>query len=124
LVNQCVFVHGFCGVIVKFNHQQIHLMVTLLGQLFGDLPMKKLIPLVAVTAVALFSSMAIAGGPNCDSMKGHGNKDMSAESWQEFKDNHAWIFSEDSKDMEKSAVPSDDSMKAAPAKTSSDLVEI
>ncbi|MGD8591411.1 MAG: hypothetical protein PVF82_01185 [Gammaproteobacteria bacterium] len=86
--------------------------------------MKKLIPLVAVTSIAVFSSMAFAGGANCDSMKGHGKKDMSAEAWQEFKDNHAWIFSEDSKDMEKSAVPSDDSMKAAPAKTSSDLVEI
>ncbi|KPJ95007.1 MAG: hypothetical protein AMJ53_03855 [Gammaproteobacteria bacterium SG8_11] len=86
--------------------------------------MKKLIPLVAVSSLALFSSMAFAGGANCDSMKkGHGKKDMSAESWKEFKDSHAWIFSDDAKDLEKSAVPSDESMKA-PVKTSSDLVEI
>ena len=85
--------------------------------------MKKLIPLVAVASVALFSSMAFAGGANCDSKKGHGKKDMSAEGWKEFKDSHAWIFSEGSKDMEKSAVPSDESVKV-PAKTSSDLVEI
>jgi hypothetical protein len=86
--------------------------------------MKKLIPLVAVSSIALFSSVALAGGANCDSMKGHGKKDMSAEAWQDFKNNHAWIFSEDSKDMEKSAVPNDDSIKATPSKTSADLVEI
>ncbi len=86
--------------------------------------MKKIIPLVAVTSIALFSSMAFAGGANCDSIKGHGKKDMSAEAWQEFKDNHAWIFSEDSKDMGKSSVPGEDSIKAAPEQTSSDLVEI
>jgi hypothetical protein len=86
--------------------------------------MKKLIPLVAVSSIALFSTAALAGGANCDSMKGHGQKDMSAEAWQEFKDNHAWIFSEDSKDMEKSAAPNDESIKRIPVKTSSDLVEI
>lgn len=87
--------------------------------------MKKLIPLVAVSSIALFSSMAIAGGANCDSMKkGHGKQDMSAEAWKEFKQNHAWIFSEEGKDMEKSATPNDETIKSTPDTTSSDLVEI
>jgi hypothetical protein len=86
--------------------------------------MKKLIPLVAVSSIAIFSSMAFAGGANCDSMKGHGKKDMSAEAWKDFKQNHAWIFSEEGKDMEKSAAPSDETNKSTPENTSSDLVEI
>jgi hypothetical protein len=87
--------------------------------------MKKLIPLVAVSSIALFSSMAFAGGANCDSMKGHGKKDMSAEGWHDFKQNHAWMFSEDGKDMEKkSAVPNDETNKSTPETPASDLVEI
>lgn len=86
--------------------------------------MQKLIPLVAVTSMALFSSMAFAGGANCDSMKGHGQKDMSAENWQQFKENHAFMFSDDAKDMDKSAIPKDESIKAAPEESSSGLVEI
>lgn len=87
--------------------------------------MKVLVPIItlASASIALFSSMAIADGAHCDSFKGHGKHDMSAEAWQEFKNNHAWIFSDDSKDMEKSAVPSDEPNKI-PEKTSSDLVEI
>ncbi len=96
--------------------------------------MKKFFPLIAVTSITLFSmtlfsmtlfsSMAFAGGANCDSMKGHGKQDMSAEAWQEFKQNHAWIFSEDPKTVEKSTVPGAESDNATPAKTSADLVEI
>lgn len=86
--------------------------------------MKKLLTITAVTSIALFSSMAMAGGPGCDSMKGHGKKDMSAEAWQEFKQNHAWMLSDDAKAMDKSAVQGEESVKEAPAKTTSDLVEI
>ena len=84
--------------------------------------MNKLLAITAVTSIAMFSTMATAGGPGCDSMKGHGKHEMSAEAWQEFKQNHAWMLSDDAKD--KSAVQSEESIKEAPAKTSSDLVEI
>lgn len=85
----------------------------------------KIISLTALTSIALFSTAALADGAHCDSLKGHGQKDMSAEAWKEFKDNHAWIFSHGSEDMGKSATAPDNTpAEPAAEKTSSDLVEI
>ncbi len=52
--------------------------------------------------IVLFCTMVLAfaahaGGEGCSSKKGHGGKDMSAQS-KEFKDNHAWLFSDSESD--------------------------
>lgn len=43
---------------------------------------------------AVMSMSAFAGGEGCNSKKGHGKHEMSAEALQEFKDSHTWMFSE------------------------------
>lgn len=82
----------------------------------------KLILTAAFTSMAFFSSMAFAGGANCDAHKGH--KDMSAEAWQELKDSHPWMFSHGEKDMDKSSSQIEKPSEPAPQKNSSNLVEI
>ena len=91
--------------------------------------MKKFLAITAVTSIVaasivLFSSLTFAGGPGCDSMKGHGKHEMSAEAWQEFKKNHAWMLSDEHKSMDESAIQREETIKTAPADNSSDLVEI
>ncbi|WP_455203082.1 hypothetical protein [Kaarinaea lacus] len=83
----------------------------------------KLISLAAVTSITLFSTMAIAGGKNCDSMKG-AHKDMSADAIKEFKDSHSWMFSEKGDAKEKSSYHGDTIQKDAQPSSSDDLVEI
>lgn len=83
----------------------------------------KLISLAAVTSITLFSTMAIAGGKNCDSMKG-AHKDMSADAIKEFKDSHSWMFSEKGDAKEKSSQHGDSLQKDAHPSSSDDLVEI
>ena len=83
----------------------------------------KLILIVALTSMALFSSMTFADGSHCDSIKGH--KDMSAEAWKEFKDNHAWMYSHGEHDADKSASQIDKPIEQAPQqKSTSNLIEI
>jgi len=76
----------------------------------------------AVASILLFSPLAMAEGSHCDSLKGHGPHDMSAEQWQQFKDNHAWMFSKDAKDTDKSTSP--ESAKEHPVKPSHDSMAI
>ena len=65
-------------------------------ELFGRNNMKiKLQNIVFVALFALFSGIAFAGEPHCDSLKQH--KNMSADELKEFKKNHSWHNSEDSK---------------------------
>lgn len=61
----------------------------------------RLIQFIAMMAVMLLPFAVFAGGAGCKSKEGHGKHEMSAEAMQEFKDNHAWIFS-DKADGEKS----------------------
>ena len=61
----------------------------------------RLIQMITVTSLLVLSFAVFAGGAGCKSKEGHGTKDMSAEAMQEFKDNHAWIFS-DHADSDKS----------------------
>lgn len=56
----------------------------------------RFIQLVTLVFIATLSAGAFAGGAGCDSMKGHGKHEMSAEAMKEFKDNHSWMFSEKS----------------------------
>jgi hypothetical protein len=56
----------------------------------------RFIQLVTLVFIAILSAGAFAGGAGCDSMKGHGKHEMSAEAMKEFKDNHSWMFSEKS----------------------------
>jgi hypothetical protein len=50
---------------------------------------------------------------------------MSAEAMKEFKDNHAWLFSDHAKDMDKSSIHSDEAHKKThPSTKESGLVEI
>lgn len=83
------------------------------------------IQLVALLFVAMLSMASYAGGAGCDSKKGHGKHEMSAEAAQEFKDNHAWLFSE--KSDADAAVPGHEMMDEAPQpaqSSSDDMVEI
>ena len=80
----------------------------------------KIISLVAVSSLVLFSALAIADGSHCDSMKGQGPHDMSAESWHQFKNSHSWMFSKDAKDANKHAAPKSDPVQEQPVKPSSD----
>ena len=86
----------------------------------------KIMSFVAVTSIILFSPLTMAEGSHCDSMKGHGTHDMSAEAWQQFKNNHAWMFSEDAKAADKSATPDTNNTpaKEQPAKPSADSMAI
>jgi hypothetical protein len=78
----------------------------------------------AVVSIGLLSPLAMAGGSHCDSLKGHGPHDMSPEAWQQFKDNHAWMFSKDAKAADKAVDPKDNSTKEQPAKPSPDSMAI
>ena len=84
----------------------------------------RLVQLVSLVFIAMLSMTVYAGGAGCKSKDGH-SKDMSAEALQEFKDGHAWMFSE-STDAD-TTIPGHESMdkshqpEKAPAK---DLVEI
>lgn len=76
--------------------------------------------------MALFSSLLLAAsmafaGEGCDSKKGH--QGMSAEMMKEFKDGHAWLFSEDAHHG-KSATDNDAAQKPAKEKTAPGVVEI
>lgn len=51
---------------------------------------------LALGAIALFSAASYAGGAGCDSMEGHAKHKMSVQAEQEFKDHHAWLFSDKS----------------------------
>ncbi|NOZ54848.1 MAG: hypothetical protein GXP08_17220 [Gammaproteobacteria bacterium] len=79
----------------------------------------RLIQLLALATITIFSSMAFAGGATCNSKKGH--KDMSAS--KEFKGNHSWLFSENGKHSDKSMSHSEKVQKQA-TKQSTGLVEI
>ena len=84
----------------------------------------KLMQIAAAVSIAMLSSMAMAGGAGCDSKKGHsGSKDMSADAIQEFKDSHAWMFSDDAHSKGKS-ISKDDKVHQKSNDDSSDLVEI
>ncbi|WP_455365523.1 hypothetical protein [Kaarinaea lacus] len=54
----------------------------------------RLVQMIAMMAVMVLPFAAFAGGAGCKSKEGHGKHEMSAEAMQEFKDNHAWIFSD------------------------------
>lgn len=70
----------------------------------------RLIALLAGAAFVVFATVALADGKNCDSKKGHGGKDMSAEMMKEFKKHHGW-YSEDSAKQDKMAEPKDTAVK-------------
>ncbi len=57
--------------------------------------MKKTIFLcVTMSSLLAGSSTVLAGGPGCDSLKGH-SKELSAETLKQFQSDHAWLFSDD-----------------------------
>ena len=84
----------------------------------------RLLQLVSLIFITMLSMSVYAGGAGCKSKDGH-SKDMSAETMQEFKDSHSWMFSE-SGDAD-AKIPGHESIDKsletgkAPAK---DLVEI
>lgn len=56
-----------------------------------------LLAFVTGMAIVVFSSVAFAGGENCDwKNRGDGHKGMSAEAYKEFKKDHAWLKQEGS----------------------------
>jgi len=62
----------------------------------------RLVQLAILMSVAMLPFTVFAGGAGCSSKEGHGKHEMSAEAMQEFKQNHAWIFSDDA-DSDKAA---------------------
>ncbi|MGD8567779.1 MAG: hypothetical protein PVJ39_06805 [Gammaproteobacteria bacterium] len=73
--------------------------------------------LVTAVFIAMLSAAAFAGGAGCDSMKGHGKHEMSAEAMKEFKDAHSWMFS--GKSAHDAAKHGADSKSDQPANSSS-----
>jgi len=80
----------------------------------------RLIQLLALAAITIFSSMALAGSAACDSKKGH--KDMSAS--KEFKDTHSLLLSEDGQHAGKSLTHNDRVQKQTPKQSTTGLVGI
>lgn len=76
----------------------------------------KLLHVIAVAAIAVFSSAVFASGNHCDSM----HKNMSAEQWQQFKKNHDWVYSDDAGEMDKSASHDKESGKSLKSETPTD----
>ena len=70
----------------------------------------RLLAILAGTAIVAFSTVALAGGKDCDSKKGWHDKEMSAEMKEEFKKHHKW-YSEDGYKHEKMAVQKDAAIK-------------
>ncbi|MCI0505455.1 MAG: hypothetical protein L0Z73_05030 [Gammaproteobacteria bacterium] len=54
----------------------------------------RLIQMAAIMSMTVLSSAVFAEGAGCKSKDGHAKHDMSAETMQEFKNNHSWIFSD------------------------------
>jgi len=87
----------------------------------------RLIQMVSLLFILMLSMGVYAGGAGCESKSGHDSHEMSAEALQQFKHNHAWMFSEDT-DADTS-VPGHDGIEMDQSKqpeksTTSDLVEI
>jgi len=80
----------------------------------------RLIQLLALATITIFSSMAFAGGAACDSKKGH--KDMSAS--KEFKGTHSWLFSKDDQHGGQAVPHNDKVQKQSPKQSTTGLVEI
>lgn len=83
----------------------------------------RLIKAAAFTGLAICSSIALAGGPNCDAHKG-GHKDMSAQASKEFKENHSWLFPNEADQTNESAATKEEPAQETPHQRSTDLVEI
>jgi hypothetical protein len=80
---------------------------------------------VAVAAsILILSSAAMAGGANCDSMKGHGGKDMSAEMIKQFKEDHTWLFADEAASEGKTSDHGSVVEEPVNSQTKSELVEI
>ena len=78
---------------------------------------------VAVAAAILASASMAFAGEGCHSKKGH--EGMSAEMMKEFKDGHAWLFSEDGAHHGKSTTEGDAAVQQpAKEKTAAGVVEI
>jgi hypothetical protein len=54
----------------------------------------RLIQMAAIMSMTVLPFAVFAEGAGCKSKEGHAKHDMSAESMQEFKNNHSWIFSD------------------------------
>lgn len=55
--------------------------------------MNRVLLLTVAITILIFSTATFAGGAGCDSLKGHGSKDMSVD-MDQFKADHSWLFSE------------------------------